>query len=374
MDGISSDSVLESGMLSIDDLLHLMVERGASDLHLKSGSAPMIRIDGELTPATYEILTQESVRAMIESILTDEQKAKFVAEKELDLAYSVPGLSRFRVNVYMQRGSWGSAMRVIPARPLSLDELKMPPIVKDLALRPRGLCLVTGPTGSGKSTTLAAMVNHINENKRCHIVTIEDPIEFLHKDKNCVISQREVGFDTHSFAMALKHVLRQDPDVILIGEMRDLETTSISISAAETGHMVFATLHTNSAATTVDRVIDIFPPHQQQQIRMQLSVTLEGILCQTLVPKAKGGGRVMAMEIMPVVPAIRNIIREGKSHQIPNAIMSGAQFGMQSLDMALRNLYQQGLITYEDAVAKCSSPEEFNRLISGQQAGASSAS
>jgi twitching motility protein PilT len=369
MDSLTHDSVLDSGVLSIDDLLHLMVERGASDLHLKTGSAPMIRIDGELTPATYEILTPEGVRAMIESILTDEQKARFIAEKELDLAYSVPGLSRFRVNVYLQRGSWGAALRVIPARPLSLDELKMPPIVKDLALRPRGLCLVTGPTGSGKSTTLAAMVNHINENRRAHIVTIEDPIEFLHKDKNCVISQREVGFDTHSFALALKHVLRQDPDVVLIGEMRDLETTSIAISAAETGHMVFATLHTNSAATTVDRVIDIFPPHQQQQIRMQMSVTLEGILCQTLVPKSKGGGRVMAMEIMPVVPAIRNIIREGKSHQIPNAIMSGAQWGMQSLDMALRNLYQQGLITYEDALSKCSSPEEFNRLIGGAQAG-----
>ena len=365
MDSLTHDSVLDSGVLSIDDLLHLMVERGASDLHLKTGSAPMIRIDGELTPATYEILTPEGVRAMIESILTDEQKARFIAEKELDLAYSVPGLSRFRVNVYLQRGSWGAALRVIPARPLSLDELKMPPIVKDLALRPRGLCLVTGPTGSGKSTTLAAMVNHINENRRAHIVTIEDPIEFLHKDKNCVISQREVGFDTHSFALALKHVLRQDPDVVLIGEMRDLETTSIAISAAETGHMVFATLHTNSAATTVDRVIDIFPPHQQQQIRMQMSVTLEGILCQTLVPKSKGGGRVMAMEIMPVVPAIRNIIREGKSHQIPNAIMSGSQWGMQSLDMALRNLYQQGLITYEDALSKCSSPEEFNRLIGG---------
>lgn len=371
MDGLTQDGLLESGMLSIDDLLHLMVERGASDLHLKTGSAPMIRIDGELTPATYEILTPESVRAMIESILTDEQKAKFIAEKELDLAYSVPGLSRFRVNIYLQRGSWGAALRVIPARPLSLDELKMPPILKELAMRPRGLVLVTGPTGSGKSTTLAAMINHINENRRAHIVTIEDPIEFLHKDKNCVISQREVGFDTHSFTMALKHVLRQDPDVILIGEMRDLETTSIAISAAETGHTVFATLHTNSAATTVDRVIDIFPPHQQQQIRMQMSVTLEGILCQTLVPKAKGGGRVMAMELMPVTPAIRNIIREGKSHQIPNAIMSGAQHGMQSLDMALRNLYQQGLITYEDAVSKCSSPEEFHRLItgSGTQAG-----
>ncbi len=357
------DNILESGVLSIDDLLHLMVERGASDLHIKTGSAPMIRIDGELTPATYEILTPESVRAMIESILTDEQKAKFIAEKELDLAYSVPGLSRFRVNIYLQRGTWGGALRVIPARPLSLDELKMPPIVKDLALRPRGLCLVTGPTGSGKSTTLAAMINHINENRRAHIVTIEDPIEFLHKDKNCVISQREVGFDTHSFGLALKHVLRQDPDVILIGEMRDLETTSIAISAAETGHMVFATLHTNSATTTVDRVIDIFPPHQQSQIRMQLSVTLEGILCQTLIPKSKGGGRVMAMEMMPVIPAIRNIIREGKSHQLPNAIMSGVQWGMQSLDMALRNLYQQGLITYEDAIAKCSTPEEFNRLI-----------
>jgi len=357
------DASMDAGVLSIDDLLHLMVERGASDLHIKQGSAPMIRVDGELTPATYEILTADAVRAMCESILTDEQKAKFIAEKELDLAYSVPGLSRFRVNIYLQRGTWGAAMRVIPARPLSLDELKMPPILKDLALKPRGLVLVTGPTGSGKSTTLAAMVNHINESKRAHIVTIEDPIEFIHKDKNCVISQREVGFDTHSFGAALKHVLRQDPDVILVGEMRDLETTAIAISAAETGHMVYATLHTNSAATTVDRVIDIFPPHQQAQIRMQLSVTLEGIMCQTLIPKAKGGGRVMAMELMPVIPAVRNIIREGKSHQIPNAIMSGSQYGMQSMDMALRNLYQQGLVTYEDACAKATSTEEFNRLI-----------
>jgi twitching motility protein PilT len=207
------------------------------------------------------------------------------------------------------------------------------------------------------------MINHINENRRCHIVTVEDPIEFLHKDKNSVICQREVGADTHSFSIALRHVLRQDPDVILIGEMRDLETTAIAITAAETGHLVLATLHTNSAATTVDRVIDIFPPHQQQQIRMQLSVTLEGVLCQTLVPKAKGGGRVMAMEIMPVTPAVRNIVREGKTHQIPNIIQAGSQFGMQSLDTALRNLYQQGLITYEEALAKASSAEEFNRLI-----------
>lgn len=362
MDNMDID-VLGEEELTIDDLLRTMVERGSSDLHIKVGSAPMIRVDGELTPAAYEIMTPDVVRRMCESILTDEQKAKFIAEKELDLAYSIPGVSRFRVNIYLQRGSWGAAMRVIPSRPLTLEELKMPPIIGELAMKPRGLVLVTGPTGSGKSTTLAAMINHINENRRCHIVTCEDPIEFLHKDKNSVISQREVGADTHSFAMALKHVLRQDPDVILIGEMRDYETTSIAISAAETGHMVFATLHTNSAASTVDRVIDIFPPHQQQQIRMQLSVCLEGVLCQNLLPKAKGGGRVMAMEIMPMIPAVRNLIREGKTHQIPSSIQTGRQFGMQSFDMSLRDLYMQGLITYEDGVAKAHNPEDFKRFV-----------
>ncbi|MFP4497552.1 MAG: type IV pilus twitching motility protein PilT [Vulcanimicrobiota bacterium] len=349
--------------MTIEDLLHLMVERGASDLHLKAGSAPMIRVDGELTPASYEIMTPDSVRRMLESILPDEKKAHFIADKELDLAYSVPGLSRFRVNIYLQRGTWGGAIRVIPSRPFTIDELKLPPIVKELANKPRGLVLVTGPTGSGKSTTLAAMINHINESRRSHIVTVEDPIEFLHKDKNSVVSQREVGADTHSFPNALKHVLRQDPDVILIGEMRDLETTQVAITSAETGHFVLATLHTNSAPATIDRVIDIFPPHQQQQIRMQLSVTLEGILCQTLIPKAKGSGRVMAMEIMPVTPAVRNIVREGKTHQIPNIIQAGPQHGMQSLDMSLRNLYLQGLITYEDALAKASSPDELSRLV-----------
>jgi twitching motility protein PilT len=365
MDRLDSPATVEDidRQLNLEDLLFLMVERGASDLHLKTGSPPMIRVDGELTPATYDIMTPESCRRVIEGILTDEHRARFIADRELDLAYSVPGLSRFRINVYLQRGSWGTAIRVIPSRPLSLDELKMPPILKDMAMKPRGLILVTGPTGSGKSTTLAAMINHINENRRCHIVTVEDPIEFLHKDKNSVICQREVGADTHSFSSALRHVLRQDPDVILIGEMRDLETTSIAISAAETGHLVLATLHTNSAASTVDRIIDIFPPHQQQQIRMQLSVTAEGVLCQTLVPKAKGGGRVMAMELMPVTPAVRNIIREGKSHQIPSVIQTGQSFGMQSLDMALRNLFQQGLISYEEAVAKAANIEEFNRLI-----------
>lgn len=349
--------------VTIEDLLHLLVERGASDLHLKAGSAPMIRVDGELTPASYEILSPDVVRRMVESILSDEQKAKFIADKELDLAYSIPGLSRFRVNVYLQRGTWASAVRVIPSRPFTVDELKLPPLTKEMAMKPRGLVLVTGPTGSGKSTTLAAMINHINESRRCHIVTVEDPIEFLHKDKNSVVSQREVGGDTHSFSNALRHVLRQDPDVVLIGEMRDLETTQIAITAAETGHFVMATLHTNSAPATIDRVIDIFPPHQQQQIRMQLSVTLEGILCQTLIPKAKGSGRVMAMEMMPVSSAIRNIIREGKTHQIPNAIQAGGSLGMMSLDMSLRNLYLQGLITYEDAISKATNADEFNRLV-----------
>ncbi len=362
MDSATSDQLLDYDEINIDDLLRIMVERGASDLHIKVGSAPMIRVDGELTPATYEILTAEKVRQLCESILTDEQKAKFIADKELDLAYSVPGLSRFRINIYLQRGTWGAAMRVIPSRPLTLEELRMPEVVADLALRPRGLVLVTGPTGSGKSTTLAAMINHINENRRCHIVTCEDPIEFLHKDKNSVISQREIGADTHSFAMALKHVLRQDPDVILIGEMRDYETTSIAISAAETGHMVFATLHTNSAASTVDRVIDIFPPHQQQQIRMQLSVCLEGVLCQNLLPKASGSGRVMAMEIMPMIPAVHNLIREGKTHQIPSTIQTNRQSGMQSFDMCLCSLYKQGLITYDDACAKAHNADDFARM------------
>ncbi len=352
--------------LTIEELLRLMVEKGASDLHLKTGSASMLRIDGELTPAGYEVLSATQVRNLIESILTDQQKAEFVAEKELDLAYSLPGLSRFRINVYLQRGTWAAAIRIVPARPFTIDELKLPVLLKELSMKPRGLILVTGPTGSGKSTTLAAMINHINENRRCHIVTVEDPIEFLHKDKNSVICQRELGPDTHSFANALRHVLRQDPDVILIGELRDLETTGIAITAAETGHLVMATMHTNSAATTVDRVIDIFPPHEQSQIRMQLSVTLEGVLCQTLLPKAKGSGRVMAMEIMPVTPALRNIIREGKTHQLPNMIQAGSGFGMQSLDMSLRNLFQQGLVTFEEALAKASNPDEFTRLVSGK--------
>lgn len=349
--------------VQIEDLLRVMVEKGASDLHLKAGSPPMLRVDGELIPAGYEMLTPDSLRRMIESILTEQQKAEFVAEKELDLAYSVPGLSRFRVNVYLQRGTWGAALRVIPARPFTIDELKLPSILKELAVKPRGLILVTGPTGSGKSTTLAAMVNHVNENRRAHIVTIEDPIEFLHKDKLSVISQREVGSDTHSFTNALTRILRQDPDVILVGEMRDLETIGVAITAAETGHLVLATLHTSGAAATIDRIVDVFPPHQQQQIRMQLSVSLEGIMSQALLQKSKGAGRVLAMEILTITPAVRNVIREGKTHQIPNLIQAGSQFGMISLDASLKNLYQQGMISYEEALSKCTNPDDFNRLL-----------
>lgn len=360
--GMALDDLMQTDV-QVEDLLRQMVEKGASDLHLKAGSPPMIRIDGDLVPAGYEMLSAYTLRQMISGVLSDQQKAEFVADKELDLAYSVPGLSRFRINIYLQRGTWGAAIRVIPARPFAIDELKLPAIVKDLSMKPRGLILVTGPTGSGKSTTLAAMVDHINENRRCHIVTIEDPIEFLHKDKLSVISQREVGADTHSFPQALTHVLRQDPDVILIGEMRDLETISVAITAAETGHLVLATLHTSGAATTIDRVVDVFSPHQQQQIRMQLSVTLEGILSQSLLQKSKGSGRVMAMEILTITPAVRNVIREGKTHQIPNVIQASSQYGMISLDQSLKNLYQQGFITYEEALSKCTNPDDFNRLL-----------
>lgn len=348
---------------SMEDILKDMVQKAASDVHIKAGSPPMLRIDGELTPGSSIILSGDRVRKLCESIITDQQKAEFIAEKELDFAYSVPGLARFRVNLHFQRGSWAAAFRIVPVRPFTIDELKLPPLLKELAMKPRGLILVTGPTGSGKSTTMAAMINHINENKKCHIITVEDPIEFLHKDRTSLISQREINADTQSFGKALRHILRQDPDVIMIGELRDLETTQIAVTAAETGHLVLASLHTNSAPATVDRIIDIFPAYQQQQIRMQLSVTLEGVMCQTLLPKASGHGRVMAMELMPVNPAVRNIIREGKTHQIPNIIQAGATYGMKSMDMSLRDLYQQGIVTYEEALSKSIDPNEFNRLI-----------
>jgi twitching motility protein PilT len=348
----------------IDVLLKMMVEKNASDLHLKAGSPPMLRVDGELEPAIPQVLPPNAIRKIIESMLTEQQKAKLVAERELDFAYSIPGLARFRCNAYFQRNSWALAVRVIPSRPFSIDELSLPEIFKYLSLRPRGLVLVTGPTGSGKSTTLAAMIDYINSNRKCHIITIEDPIEFLHKDKLAIISQRELGADTHSFSNALKSALRQDPDVILVGELRDFETTQTAITAAETGHLVLGTLHTTGCANAVDRIIDIFPPHQQHQVRVQLSMVMEGVIFQNLIPKATGSGRVLALEIMTGTPAVRHLIREGKTHMIPNAIQSGAEDGMISFDQSLRDLYLQGLISLEYAMAAAFNPEELERLIS----------
>ena len=344
-------------------LLHQMIARGGSDLHIKVGSPPRIRIDGEMEIVEgAESLRPDDTQEMILELLNTGQRKEFEEEHELDLAYSIPGLSRFRVNVFYQRGTMGSVFRTIPIRIPTSEELGLPPIVLELALRPRGLVLVTGPTGSGKSTTLAAMVDHVNKNRKCHIMTIEDPIEFLHRDQLALVNQREVGADTKSFAQALKRVLRQDPDVILLGEMRDLETISAACTAAETGHLVFGTLHTTSAPSTIDRIIDVFPPFQQEQIRMQLSIGLQGVICQTLLPKV-GGGRVAAHEVMVCLPSIANLIREAKTHQMLTIIQSGSRFGMHTLDQHLSELVRGGLITYDDAIAKTQDPVTFEAQV-----------
>ncbi|MEN3015659.1 MAG: type IV pilus twitching motility protein PilT [bacterium] len=347
----------------VDILLKMMVEKNASDLHIKAGSPPMLRVDGDLQPAIDQVLSANAVRKIIESMLTEQQKARLVAERELDFSYSIPNVARFRCNAYFERNGWALAVRIIPSKPYTIDELGLPSIFKHLAMRPRGLVLVTGPTGSGKSTTLAAMIDYINSNRRCHIITIEDPIEFIHKDKQAMISQRELGTDTHSFANALRAALRQDPDVILVGELRDFETTQTAITAAETGHLVLGTLHTTGCANAVDRIIDIFPPHQQHQVRIQLSMVLEGVVFQNLIPKATGVGRVLALEIMVGTPAVRHLIREGKTHMLPNLIQSGAEDGMISFDQSLRDLYLQGLISYDYAMLAAFNPEELDRLI-----------
>ncbi|MDI6901438.1 MAG: PilT/PilU family type 4a pilus ATPase [Anaerosomatales bacterium] len=353
-----------SDMAHIDDLLRLMIDRGGSDLHITVGSPPGIRVRGELTPVENSgVLTQRDTQQMILSLLSEEQRRRFETELELDFAYSIPGLSRFRANVFQQRGSMGAVFRVIPIKIPTLEELALPKVCRYLAERPRGLVLVTGPTGSGKSTTLAAMIDHINANRAVHIITLEDPIEFMHKNKKAYVNQREVGEDTHSFASALKRVLRQDPDVILVGEMRDLETISAAITAAETGHLVLATLHTTGGPATVDRIIDVFPPHQQQQVRMQLSGTLEGVLSQVLLRSSDGKGRVMAMEIMLGIPAIGNLIREGKTHQMASIIQGGSSVGMQTLDQHLKALLSAGKITYEEAMSKAMNPRELAEMM-----------
>ncbi|MFC1926816.1 type IV pilus twitching motility protein PilT [Chloroflexota bacterium] len=352
--------------MSIDDLLCLMVDSGASDLHLKSGSIPVLRINGELvSQEQMPVVTAEDMRQAFEYMTTEENRSFFAREMELDFAYSADGIGRFRVNVYLQGETIALVLRLVRTEIPSMEELGLPEACKSLALKPRGLVLVTGPTGSGKSTTLAAMMKYLNENRRCKVVTIEDPVEFVHQDKMCIFSQRELGVDTRSFASALKHALRQDPDVILLGEMRDLETAAAALTAAETGHLVLATLHTSSASHAIDRIIDLFPPYQQQQVRTQLSSILEGVLYQTLVAKSDEPGRVAAVEVMLATSAIRNLIREGKIYQMLNVMQTGSQYGMQTLDQAIADLMQKNLISEEEALARSRNPEELNRMLLG---------
>ncbi|MDQ7819456.1 MAG: type IV pilus twitching motility protein PilT [Armatimonadota bacterium] len=385
--------------MHIDDLLRQTVEAKASDLHLTVGVPPTVRVWGKLQPLNHPPLTPEDTFQLAYSMLNTFQKQKFEKTWELDLSYAVAGLGRFRVNVYRQRGSVGVACRVIPEVIPSIEELNIPLVVKDLCRLPRGLILVTGPTGHGKSTTLAAMIDFINSERAAHIVTIEDPIEYVHHHKKSIVNQRELGFDTQSFPNALRAVLREDPNVIMVGEMRDLETISAALTIAETGHLVFATLHTANASQSIDRIIDVFPPHQQQQIRVQLASVLEAVISQQLLPNAQfvgrreerrvaavaaaargaGGGmgdgrkgnwpsleeigRVPAVEIMIATPAIRNLIREAKTHQIHTAIQTGAQYGMQTMDQSLFNLYSRRLITLENALARAIYPDELRKMI-----------
>jgi len=341
-----------------------MIEKGASDLHITTGSPPQLRIDGKLVPLDHPPLSPAETKAMCYSVLTDAQKHKFEENNELDLSFGIKGLSRFRANIFMQRGAVAGAFRTIPFKIMSFHELGLPDIVNDLVKKPRGLILVTGPTGSGKSTTLAAMVDKINSERHDHIVTIEDPIEYLHPHKKSIVNQREIAADTASFESALKYVLRQDPDVVLIGEMRDLETIRAALTISETGHLTLATLHTNSCAQSINRIIDVFPPHQQEQVRVQLSFVLEGIISQQLLPRANGRGRVLAVEILIPNPAIRNLIREDKIHQIYGIMQTGqARSGMQTMNQSLYDLYQRRLITYDDAIGRSTAPEELIAMI-----------
>ncbi|HPG76904.1 MAG TPA: type IV pilus twitching motility protein PilT [Rhodoglobus sp.] len=362
------DATARASTLQADPDLILALEEvlraHASDLHVTVNAVPMIRVDGGLRPIESSgVWDRAKVTSALRSILTPQQVARFDEEHELDLAYTISANARFRVNIYQQRNSMGAAFRLIPTDIKQLSELGVPESVANFATLARGLVLVTGPTGSGKSTTLAALVDLVNRTRADHIVTVEDPIEFLHSNHRSLVNQREVGSDTHSFTAALKHVLRQDPDVILIGELRDLETISIALTAAETGHLVFATLHTQDAAQTIDRVIDVFPPHQQAQVRSQLAATLRGVVCQTLVKRAQGDGRAVATEVLVTTPAIANLIREGKTYQIPSALQAGRSLGMHTLDQHLADLVNTGQITYVAAVEKVHDAAGFDRLI-----------
>jgi twitching motility protein PilT len=351
--------------VTLPELLRKMTEMGGSDLHLSTNSAPQVRVNGHLSPLPgFAPLSPSDTKRLAYSVLTDAQKHRFEENLELDFSFGLKGMSRFRANLFNQKGAVGAVFRAIPYEIKTFDALGLPPVVADLCKKPRGLVLVTGPTGSGKSTTLASMIDKINIDRHDHILTIEDPIEFLHNHKNCVVNQREVAADTHSFADALRTALRQDPDVVLVGEMRDLETIEMALRIAETGHLTFATLHTNSAYSTINRIIDVFPSAQQSQVRTQLSLVLEGILCQSLLPKASGDGRVMALEILVPNAAIRNLIREDKIHQIYSMMQTGQdKFGMQTFNQSLATLYHKRQITLEVALQRSSNVDELKELI-----------
>ena len=357
----AEDNSAASGFLA--GLLADVLERGCSDLHLTVGAPPMVRLNGDLVAVEGAApLVSDVLRKTIYAMLTQKQRERFEQHLELDFAYSLPGQARFRVNVFRQRDAVGAVFRVIPHEIRRIDQLGVPDSVAAFAGLSRGFVLVTGPTGSGKSTTLASIVDLANRARQDHIMTVEDPIEFLHQHQRCLVNQREVGEDTLSFQAALKHVLRQDPDIILVGEMRDLETISVALTAAETGHLVFATLHTQDVAQTIDRIIDVFPPEQQQQVRVQLAGALQGVVCQQLVRTADGRGRAVAVEVLVATPAIRNLIREGKTHQIHSALQSGAKFGMSTMDAHLADLVRRRVVTYETALEKCHHAEDFQRL------------
>ncbi len=358
-------------MANLHQLLKAMIEKDASDLHITTASPPQLRIDGKLHPLKMPPLSPPETKQLCYSILTDAQKHKFEENNELDLSFGVRGLSRFRSNIFTQRGAVAGAFRAIPYKIMGFDELGLPPVVTELTQKPRGLILVTGPTGSGKSTTLATIIDKINTERSEHIVTIEDPIEYLHPHKSCVVNQREVGSDTSSFTTALKYILRQDPDVVLIGELRDLETIEAALTVAETGHLAFATLHTNSCVQTINRIVDVFPPFQQSQVRAQLSFVLEGVMSQSLLPRANGPGRALAIEIMVPNSAIRNLIREDKLHQIYSQMQIGQEkFGMQTMNQALAALFQKRLISMDDALGRSSDADELRNLINSGSAGA----
>ena len=357
-------------MANLHQLLKAMIEKGASDVHITTNSPPQLRVDGKLEPLKMPPLSPADTKQLCYSILTDAQKHRFEETWELDLSFGVRGLSRFRANIFMQRGAVAGAFRAIPYKILTFEELGLPKVVTELARKPRGLILVTGPTGSGKSTTLASIIDRINTERNEHIVTIEDPIEYLHPHKGCVVNQREVGADTKGFSNALKYILRQDPDVVLIGEMRDLETIEAALVVAETGHLAFATLHTNSCVQTINRIVDVFPPYQQAQVRAQLSFVLEGVLCQSLLPRANGTARTMAVEVMVPNPAIRNLIREDKIHQIYSQMQIGQEkFGMQTFNQALASMYLRRLITLDDAMGRSHDMDELRNLIASGSAG-----